>query len=331
MIDVAKATDKGSSEYLENIRKQIGAGYSDKAANKVHKKELEKNDFIKLMSVQLQHQDPTSPLKNEEMAAQLAQFSALEQMQNVNQTLEKMSRETKSRDSLMASQFIGKQVVTDSSRFELDENRSAELKFELQGDAENVAVAVLDQNQKVIREIPLDKLKKGNNSVKWDGRDEKGIESSVGAYSFRVTAYDAAKTPVKVETGIKGLVEGVEFENGQPLLLVGDKRLPLNEVSRIQEPGLKSQTKLDNKMENAPEMDVENNVTPKSIGDAKADPAPEVQTEPSVQTQAERPNESNAMMATRVPAAATSASKSFPEPREGLEGVELFNPGTKQL
>lgn len=339
MIDSAKGHEKSSNDYLESIRQQLGLGHSDKATRRVHKKELGKNDFIKLMSVQLQNQDPTSPLKNEEMAAQLAQFSALEQMQNVNTTLEKMSNETKSRDNLMASQFIGKEVVTDSSRFEIDEDRRADLKFNLKGDIEKGTIAILDDADKVIREMEIGKLKEGENTIKWDGRDRLGVEARVGAYKFRVTAYDKADAPVKAETGSKGMVAGVEFEKGQPVLLVEGKRLPLNEISKIQDPLVSKMIEAMGQKESkkaAPEA--KDSTSAIKNGDAMKGAADEAARKAmnSISNSAavKAPTEPQKAQ----PSITELAKKNFSEsqgtknaglklePQEGLEGMKLFDP-----
>lgn len=335
MIDAGNNPSKSSNEYLESIRQQLGLGHSDRATKRTHKKELGKNDFIKLMSVQLQHQDPTSPLKNEEMAAQLAQFSSLEQMQNVNTTLEKMSRETRSRDNLMASQFIGKEIVTDSSRFEIDEDRRADLKFDLQGDVAKGTLAILDANDKVIREVTFGALKKGTNSIKWDGRDKVGTEADVGAYSFRITAYDKNDTPVKAEMGTKGLVSGVEFENGQPVLLVNNKRLPLNEISKIQDPLVSRMVEAaagaktnEPKNEKAAEKQSEAKsvappAPPKAPSNAAAAPKPSIQDmESNELKEALKIAQDNA----KKQMTSNANSSATINPQEGLEGMKLFDP-----
>src|SRR4051812_8055863 len=91
MLSVDNTKPKSDDKHVEQMRQKIGGEFSSDPRRNIGKKknELGKDDFMKLMSAQLKYQDPINPMKNEEMAAQLAQFSALEQMMNVNNTLEK--------------------------------------------------------------------------------------------------------------------------------------------------------------------------------------------------------------------------------------------------
>lgn len=226
--------EKSANDYLENIRQKIGVGHSDRAETRSAKKELGKDDFIKLMSTQLKYQDPTSPLKNEEMAAQLAQFSSVEQMSNVNRNLEKMSNSSASRDNLMAASLIGKRIQTNAAQFKLTEDRNVTMNFDLPSAVVKGTVSVVDAKGAVVREIPIDKMEKGKQNLKWDGRDAKGTNSPVGEYSFRVTAYDSGNKPVEAKTSSSGLISGVEFENGKPILLVDGERVSMENISKIE-------------------------------------------------------------------------------------------------
>src|SRR3989338_843220 len=147
MMDIrtlpATTNQEDSKQYIDEIRKSIGEGFSDKPEEVKAKKTLGKDDFLKLMSVQLQFQDPISPLKNEEMAAQMAQFSALEQMVNMNTTLEKMAA-ARPAENMMTSALIGKSVKTDSSQFALEKGKPTELAFNLTGEADKGTLSVLD-------------------------------------------------------------------------------------------------------------------------------------------------------------------------------------------
>jgi flagellar basal-body rod modification protein FlgD len=235
MRSVSNTTGAASDEYLEQLRQKIGTEFTDKKQTGKKRNELGKDDFIRLMSAQLKHQDPISPVKNEEMAAQLAQFSSLEQMVNVNQNLEKMTANQKPQDNVLAASLIGKRVMTDSSKFSfVGKGQQPEMRFELPADAERVTVSVVSEKGEVLREYEMGGVKKGFQSIKWDGKNGKAQEQGVGEYTFRVNATDAHNKPVLAKTSTSGLVSGVVFEGGKPLLLVEDKKIPLDVVGRIE-------------------------------------------------------------------------------------------------
>lgn len=234
MRSVKNTTSGAPDEYIENLRQKIGTEFTDQKNKGKKKNELGKDDFIKLMSAQLKHQDPINPMKNEQMAAQLAQFSALEQMVNVNTNLEKMSAAQKPQDNILAASLIGKRVLTDSSKFAYEKGAKPDLKFELPADAEKVSVTVVDAKGEVMREYELGGLKKGPQAIKWDGKNQKGQEQLAGEYSFRITATDASQKAIDVKTSTSGLVSGVVFESGKPWLIVDEKKIPLEGVGRIE-------------------------------------------------------------------------------------------------
>lgn len=279
MINGSDPSAKSANDYLEHMRQKIGYGHSDKAQTRTAKKELDKDDFVKLMSVQLKYQDPTSPLKNEEMAAQLAQFSGLEQMQNVNRNLEKMSGANEVRDNMMAASLIGKRVETDGTKFKLTEDRDNSLKFELPADIERGKVSVVDAKGNVVRDLVLDNMPKGSQEIKWDGRNEKGTNADLGEYSFRVTAYDKAGKQVQAKTSSSGTITGIEFEKGKPVLLVGDARVYMDVVSKIENQDAPASgaaaksPKIDPSAKPLPGAASSSPIAPK-IGDAQATAAP---------------------------------------------------------
>lgn len=231
---VKNSTPGASDEYVEQIRQKIGTEFSDRKAAGKKKNELGKDDFIKLMSAQLKHQDPISPLKNEEMAAQLAQFASLEQMTNMNQNIEKLAAAQKPSDNVLAASLIGKRVGTDSSRFLMNQGSQPELKFDLPQDTSQVSVSVVDAKGEVIREIELGAMAKGQQAIRWDGKNSKGQAQNAGEFSFKVTANDTNGASVSVQTATSGLVSGVSFEGGKAMLLVDGKKVPLEAIGRIE-------------------------------------------------------------------------------------------------
>lgn len=79
--------------------------------NKTGSTVMGKDDFLKLLIVQLQNQDPLNPMEDREFIAQMANFSSLEQMTNMNQMMEKMVNATISQSLVQHSELIGKKVT----------------------------------------------------------------------------------------------------------------------------------------------------------------------------------------------------------------------------
>lgn len=231
---VKNSTSGASDEYVEAIRQKIGTGFSDQKATGKKRNELGKDDFIKLMSAQLKHQDPMSPLKNEQMAAQLAQFSSLEQMVNVNSNLEKMSAAQKPQENVLAASLIGKKIMTDSSKFMLNKGAQPEVKFDLPADAQSVSVSLVDAKGEIVREYELGTMAKGEQMIRWDGKNGKSQEVTPGEYTYRINAVDHENKPLQIATASGGLVSGVSFEGGKALLLVDGKKIPMDAVARIE-------------------------------------------------------------------------------------------------
>jgi flagellar basal-body rod modification protein FlgD len=114
-----------------------------KKARTVGNSNLDKDAFFKLMLAQMKNQDPTNPLKSHEMAAQLANFSSLEQMQNINKTLGEMKEGQKPSENFQALNLIGKAVAGDSSKVIRGLNdKDHDFKFNLPMDASEVGIKV---------------------------------------------------------------------------------------------------------------------------------------------------------------------------------------------
>lgn len=241
MADIRSVKNQSSASpdvYVDQVRKQIGEDFTDKKmAGRKSKNELGKDDFIKLMSAQLKNQDPTNPMKNEEMAAQLAQFSALEQMVNVNTNLEKMAAGQRPQENVLAASLIGKKVLTDSSKFSMKNGEEPVIKYNLPENAAKTMVSVIDGKGEVVREYTMTGLKQGPQQVKWDGKNGKGQAVSAGEFSFAVKAIDQDEKPIRISMTTSGTVSGVIFEGGKPQLVVDGQKISLDVVNQIGDVG----------------------------------------------------------------------------------------------
>ncbi|AZZ37863.1 flagellar biosynthesis protein FlgD [Bdellovibrio sp. qaytius] len=238
-----KAALGGAENIGEALNKMSDPNYVDpsKKMRGVGDSKMDKDAFFKLMIAQLKNQDPTNPLKNHEMAAQLAQFSGLEQMTNINTTLQEMKQGAKPVEQFQALNLIGKEVSGDSAkltRTNLDKDH--EVKFNLPQDATETVASITNAKGDVIRTMKFPTLKAGENKFSWNGNDEKGNKAKEGDYKIKFESTGAAGQKLNVKTDFTGVVTGMSFSQEGPVLQVGKQNVRLKDISRFSDPSLKN-------------------------------------------------------------------------------------------
>lgn len=149
---------------------------------------LDKDDFLKLLVTQLQNQDPLNPADSTEFVTQLAQFSSLEQLQNVNDNIKIVQMFDQSINNSQAVTFVGKTVKATGSVFELSDGGTYDVQYQLGESAATVYVSIFNSSGETIKKIEMENLSAGTQSVVWDGKDENGKVAPEGTYTFSVQA-----------------------------------------------------------------------------------------------------------------------------------------------
>lgn len=210
---------------------------ASKKVRAVGSDKMDKDAFMKLMMAQLKNQDPTNPLKSHEMAAQLAQFSSLEQLQNVNLSLDDMKAQQKPSETYQSLNFIGKAVQGDASKVtRLKGDKVHDFTFNLPEKASTASLQVKDSNGEVVRKIELRDLKQGENSWTWNGQNENGQTVPVGQYKFVLEAKNEFDKKMDVKTDFEGIISGVNYTPEGPVLLIGNQSIKLKDVRQIIDP-----------------------------------------------------------------------------------------------
>jgi flagellar hook assembly protein FlgD len=226
-------------DVLSKIQGQFGAK-ADKPRE--IKKQLGKDDFLRIMITQMKHQDPTSPFKPEQMAAEMAQFTSVEQLQNVNQNLAKMANQNQPLERLAMTGLIGKTVTIDKERFAHLEGQNEALSFALPKEAKEVHLTILSEAGEVMLEKDLGPQKAGENAFNWDGLRSNTLPAKNGNYLIRVDAKD--EKGARVQSGGIGQarVIGLSFEGSEPVFLVGDHqrqaKVTMKNIVRIEDGSL---------------------------------------------------------------------------------------------
>lgn len=195
---------------------------------------MDKNAFMKLMLTQMKNQDPTNPIQAHEMAAQLAAFTSVEQLQNLNSTIQDMKKEQSPLVNFEALNFIGKSASGDSSEIlRQKDDKTHELKFNLPKDASTVSLKIRNSAGETVRVLDLKELKAGANSISWNGQDERGVDAPPDKYQMFIEAKDKMDHKMLAETKFDGTITGVNFSAQGPILIVGNQSIALADVKKI--------------------------------------------------------------------------------------------------
>ncbi|MFO7445019.1 MAG: flagellar hook capping FlgD N-terminal domain-containing protein [Ignavibacteriaceae bacterium] len=222
---------------IDTVNSGYSGTYSPEGAGK---SELGKDDFLKLMITQLRYQDPMNPLDSNEYSAQLAQFSSLEQLTNLNENLTSMIEAnytlTQSVYNTMTTTLIGKEVKVDGNEFNNKGQDSIDLGFNLSAAPANTTIKIYNESGKLVRTIDDKSFSSGDNKLNWDFTDDSGNELPEGKYSFEVEAKGYGDTNLTVKSFKYGTINSIKYtEDGIMLLINGMEYLPA-EIIEITNP-----------------------------------------------------------------------------------------------
>jgi flagellar basal-body rod modification protein FlgD len=195
--------------------------------------------FLRLLIAQLEHQDPLSPMENADFTAQLAQFSTLEQVEamNANLTALKQSQEdfNASQAKTQAAHLIGKEVEVQGDTMHVQQGVASPLSYTLPSHSAEVVINIFDQSGTLLQSLRKLDQRAGRYEVPRPGGDGGTMRLADGSYKITVTASDGANEPVTVKTLVQGRVEGVEYVDNSPYVVIGGNRVPYSEVVSIRE------------------------------------------------------------------------------------------------
>ena len=163
--------------------------------------------FLKLLTTQLQNQDPLNPLDNSQVTSQLAQLSTVTGIEKLNSTVASLFSQIQSSQSLQSSNLIGHVVVAPGSKIALADG-NALYGIDLPRSAEHVQVSITDANGLLVRKFDLGVQPQGVSTFAWDGKNDVGVLAKNGIYNFSIEAV-SGKDKVSGSTLSFGLVDSV--------------------------------------------------------------------------------------------------------------------------
>jgi flagellar basal-body rod modification protein FlgD len=167
---------------------------------------LTQEDFFALLTQQLAYQDPTKPVENDQMIAQMTNFTMADGIGSLNKNFQAFAESMTSNQALQASSLVGRSVLTQSNEIVFTGDALSRGTIELDRAASNMKVRIENEKGELIRSFSVQNPKTGKNDFVWDGSNARDEKVAAGVYKVKVdVSYTDGKTatlPVNVYTPV---------------------------------------------------------------------------------------------------------------------------------
>lgn len=201
-----------NNTYSQDILNSLSRNGSSSSTSKTSAASADdqQSKFLKLLTTQLQNQDPLNPMDNAQTTSQLAQISTVDGIERLNATISSMMTNSKTSEVFQASALIGHQVLVEGDRVQLQEGLSLG-GVNLDKAADHVYVSFYDSTGKEVDKVDLGAMEKGSNTFIWGGKTSDGTQLEDGKYTIKVTAEASGKSvtvkPLEMAT-VSSVVNG---------------------------------------------------------------------------------------------------------------------------
>jgi len=216
-----------NSDYLQTL------GLKTKPPAKANDK-LDQTAFLKLMTTQIQNQDPFKPMENGDFLAQMAQFGTVSGISDLQKSFDGFSNSLVSNQALQASSLVGRNIVVKSDSFNISPGQSMSGQVDLTSSAQSVTVDITKGGQ-VIKTINLGPQSSGKIDFSWDGKLDNGTVVPAGQYKMTAKAKIGANT-VAMQTLAAEKVDSVSLGSGkQGLVLntISKNSYSFNQITQV--------------------------------------------------------------------------------------------------
>lgn len=222
----------------EAITNAASSVYNTASQSTKETSDMGRDEFLKLLTYQLQSQNPLKPYDNQEFAAQLAQFSQLEMMSDIRTAVEEQIQANSILTQTIANTalpgLLGKSAKTITSLMQYN-GEPVELGYYLPYSAKSGKLNISDESGNLVRTINIDTLEdlsKGDHTLEWDGTNFSGEYLPQGNYRFSVEMNDGASS-FSADTFTRGKIEAVRFKSEGTVLVINGNEVQLQNVSDI--------------------------------------------------------------------------------------------------
>jgi flagellar basal-body rod modification protein FlgD len=190
------------------------------------------NMFLKLLTAQMQNQDPLDPMDTAQYTQQLVQYSQVEQSISQNTTLKSILASLSSQDLAQASTMIGRQVEVDSPTTGLSADMPAQWNWSATREVASLTATIRDASGRAVETRALD-AGAAAGGFAWDGSLSGGGKAAAGSYTLELNALDAAGAALPVTVHSSGVMSDVRTGGGAVQITVGGVQVPLSLLQAV--------------------------------------------------------------------------------------------------
>lgn len=193
---------------------------------------LGKDDFLKLLLVQLQHQDPTEPMDSATILTQTSQLATLESAENTNKALEALAASLGNSQQFATIAAIGKTADLGSNAIGYDKGTTTSFEVYFPEAVSQGIIEILDGNGDIVGTLDVGTNPSGVYQFDWDGSLTNGSFAESGMYYITSSYSDSEGNPQTTRMGAYP-IESVRFEDGNTLVKVGSSYVPLENIVEV--------------------------------------------------------------------------------------------------
>jgi flagellar basal-body rod modification protein FlgD len=191
------------------------------------------NTFLKLLTSQLQHQDPLNPLDTNQFTQQLVEFASVEQQVNMNSNLQTLISMQQSTESLQALQLVGANVTVNSNTATLSKATGSPATWGFSSPSPATGAVTITSSTGQVALTGTISLSAGSQSFTWNGQGNNGVTWPDGNYTLSINATGANGQPVTVSTQVQGTISSIDVSKNPPQVTVGGQSYPISAIQSI--------------------------------------------------------------------------------------------------
>jgi flagellar basal-body rod modification protein FlgD len=193
---------------------------------------LGKDDFLKLLMLELKYQDPTSPMDSEKILTQTSQLATLEASTNTTTALDKLAAALTTSSQFSGISAIGKIADTGSNALQLTDGSKTTFEMYFPSDVTTGNVHIVDANGKILKTMAIGATDAGVAQYSWDGTNDAGSKLDAGIYYADASYTKADGTSATTRVGLYP-IDSIKFDSGKTYAKLGSSYVDFSTIKEI--------------------------------------------------------------------------------------------------